>query len=70
MVSVSHKTTSKIESHTVLRRLHEWPSPPKRTKHGCFAWAGFRLHILIVVSSEAEAIMRGFSGEVARSLIS
>lgn len=38
--------------------------------HGCLAWAASRLHNRTVVSSEAEAITRGLSGEVAKSLIS
>ncbi len=36
---------------------------------GCVSWAAARLHILMEVSSDAEAKMSGFSGEVARSLM-
>jgi len=54
---------------TTLKRSHMWPSPPKRQTHGCWTWAAARLQIRIVVSSEAEAIIHGLSGDVAKSLI-
>lgn len=47
-----------------------WPSPAKITAQGWLAWAGSRLHILTVESSEAEASRYGLTGETARSLIS
>ena len=36
---------------------------------GCFSWASSRLHILMDVSSDAEAMTSGFWGDVARSFI-
>jgi hypothetical protein len=46
-----------------------WLSPPRIQTQGCFSWAGARLHILMVVSSDADATMSGLPGEVARSLM-
>lgn len=56
--------------HTTLRSAALWLSPPRRQRQGCFAWAGPSPHILTVVSSEAEAIIEGSLGDVAKSLIS
>lgn len=66
---VSRATLSSCCGRTTLSRSHTWPSPPSRAKHGCLSWAFARLHILTVVSSDAEAMMYGLAGEVARSLM-
>lgn len=55
---------------TALRSDQECPSPPSRQTQGCWAWTGSRLHSLTVVSSDAEAMIRGFAGDVVKSLIS
>ena len=46
-----------------------WPSPPHITMHGCFRWAGSKLHIRTVLSKDAEAKILGDQGEVARPLM-
>lgn len=68
--SVRHARGLSDQGLTVVRRLQECPSPPRRQTHGCFLCTGSRLHILTVVSSDADAMIRGLMGEVARSLIS
>jgi hypothetical protein len=56
--------------HTTDRTVSRWPSPAQRTAQGCFLWAGLRLHILTVLSAEADARISRFVGETAKSLTS
>jgi hypothetical protein len=56
--------------HTTDRTVSRWPSPAQRMAQGCFLWAGLRLHILTVLSAEADARISGFVGETSKSLTS
>lgn len=54
----------------MLRRFHEWPSPARMHRQGWLLCFASRLHIRILVSSEAEAMICGLTGDVTKSLTS